>query len=61
MATIIAAAMMLEQLGEHESARLVHAGVEHVALNGPKTIDLGGEAKTPEVGDAVEAFIRSQR
>ncbi len=60
MAAIIAAAMMLEQLGEQEAARLVHAGVAHVALNGPRTMDLGGDAKTDEVGDAVEAWIRAQ-
>ena len=53
--------MMLEHLGEHEAARLVYAGVEHVALNGPKTIDLGGEAKTHDVGDAVAAWIHTQK
>ena len=61
MAAITAAAMMLEQLGEDEAAKLVYDGVAHIALNGPRTIDLGGEAKTPDVGDAVEAYIRSTR
>jgi tartrate dehydrogenase/decarboxylase/D-malate dehydrogenase len=51
---------MLEQLGEQEAASLVYDGVAHVALNGPRTMDLGGEAKTPDVGDAVEAFIRAK-
>jgi tartrate dehydrogenase/decarboxylase / D-malate dehydrogenase len=61
MAAIWAASMMLESLGEDEAAGLVMRGVEHVALNGPRTIDLGGSAGTREVGDAVEAFIRSTR
>jgi tartrate dehydrogenase/decarboxylase/D-malate dehydrogenase len=61
MAAITAAAMLLEQLGEGEGAALVNGGVAHVALNGPKTVDLGGGAKTREVGDAVETFIRSAR
>jgi tartrate dehydrogenase/decarboxylase/D-malate dehydrogenase len=61
LATVIAASMMLEHLGEHDAARLVYQGVEHVALNGPKTIDLGGEAKTHEVGDAIAAWIHAQK
>jgi tartrate dehydrogenase/decarboxylase/D-malate dehydrogenase len=59
MAAITAAAMLLEQLGEAEGAKLIHDGVAHVALHGPRTMDLGGEARTRDVGDAVEASIRS--
>jgi tartrate dehydrogenase/decarboxylase / D-malate dehydrogenase len=59
MAAIWAASMMLEQLGEHEAAGLVMRGLEHVALDGPRTKDLGGQAKTVDIGSAVEAFIRS--
>jgi tartrate dehydrogenase/decarboxylase / D-malate dehydrogenase len=58
MAAIWAASMMLEQLGENEAAALVMRGLEHVALNGPRTKDLGGQAKTAEIGDAVVAAIK---
>ena len=58
MAAIWAASMMLEQLGETEAAGLVMRGLEHVALSGPYPKDLGGSARTAEVGDAVEAAIR---
>ncbi len=61
MAAIIAAAMMMETLGEHEGAQLINDGVAHVAMNGPKTMDLGGDAKTKDVGAAVEAYIRSRK
>ena len=59
MAAIWAASMMLEQLGEDEAAALVMGGLEHVALNGPYTKDLGGTAKTVDIGDAVAAAIRA--
>jgi tartrate dehydrogenase/decarboxylase/D-malate dehydrogenase len=59
MAAIWAASMMLEQLGEQEASALVMRGLEHVALNGPRTKDLGGQARTTEVGDAVVAAINS--
>jgi tartrate dehydrogenase/decarboxylase/D-malate dehydrogenase len=61
MAAIWAASMMLDQLGEAEGAALVMRGLEHVALEGPRTKDLGGQAKTADIGAAVEAFIRSSR
>ena len=61
MAAIIAAAMMMETLGEHQAAQLINDGVAHVAMNGPKTIDLGGDGKTKDVGAAVEAYIRSRK
>jgi tartrate dehydrogenase/decarboxylase/D-malate dehydrogenase len=57
MAAIWAAAMMLEQLGEDEAAKLVMAGLESVALDGPHTKDLGGTAKTVDVGGAVATAI----
>jgi tartrate dehydrogenase/decarboxylase/D-malate dehydrogenase len=59
MAAIWAASLMLDQLGESEAAALVMRGVEHVAAEGPRTKDLGGSAKTADIGAAVEAFIRS--
>jgi len=59
MAAIWAAAMMLEQLGEAQAAALVMGGLESVAQNGPYTKDLGGTAKTVDIGDAVAAAIRA--
>ncbi len=58
MAAIWAASLMLEQLGEQEAAGLVMRGLEHVALEGPRTKDLGGQAKTVDIGTAVEAAIK---
>lgn len=59
MAAIWAASMMLDSLGEAEGAALIMRGLEAVALNGPYTKDLGGTARTVEVGDAVVAAIRA--
>jgi tartrate dehydrogenase/decarboxylase/D-malate dehydrogenase len=53
MAAIWAGAMMLDHLGESEGARLVMDALRHVALNGPRTKDLGGTAKTVEMGTAI--------
>jgi tartrate dehydrogenase/decarboxylase/D-malate dehydrogenase len=51
------AAQMLEHLGEAEAAaRLMHA-VEQVTAAGPRTPDLGGDATTVQVTDAVIAAI----
>lgn len=57
MATIWAGSMMLEHLGEIEGARLVMDALKYVAKNGPRTKDLGGTAKTIDMGDAVAAAI----
>jgi tartrate dehydrogenase/decarboxylase / D-malate dehydrogenase len=57
MATIWAGAMMLEHLGEIEASRLVMDALRHVAKNGPRTRDLGGNATTVELGTAVAAAI----
>ena len=59
MAAIWAASMMLDSLGETEAAALIMHGLDTVALNGPYTKDLGGSAKTVDVGDAVAAAIRA--
>jgi tartrate dehydrogenase/decarboxylase/D-malate dehydrogenase len=50
---IWSAALMLEHLGEGvASARVLHA-IEAVCRSGPRTRDLGGDASTSDVGDAV--------
>lgn len=58
-ATILAAAMMLEHLGEFESARRIDKAVDKVLKNGPLTGDLGGKANTVEFTDAVIARLES--
>jgi tartrate dehydrogenase/decarboxylase/D-malate dehydrogenase len=57
MAAIWSAALMLDHLGEPESAALVMKALRHVALEGPKTTDLGGRASTHDVGSAIVAAI----
>jgi tartrate dehydrogenase/decarboxylase/D-malate dehydrogenase len=52
-AAILAAAMMLEDLGELDLARRVGAALEKVCRSGPRTPEIGGTATTTEVGDAV--------
>ena len=54
MAAIFAGAMMLEFLGEVEASRRLEEIVVAVLSDGiPLTADLGGSAKTHEVGNAV--------
>jgi tartrate dehydrogenase/decarboxylase/D-malate dehydrogenase len=59
MAAVWAASMMLDSMGETDAGALVMHGVEAVALNGPRTIDLGGSTGTAEVGDAIVAAIKA--
>jgi tartrate dehydrogenase/decarboxylase/D-malate dehydrogenase len=46
-------AMMLEHLGHPEAAAAVMRGIERTLAEGPRTADLGGRAKTSEMGKAV--------
>jgi tartrate dehydrogenase/decarboxylase/D-malate dehydrogenase len=57
MAAVWSASLMLEHLGESESARLVMDALRTVARSGPKTPDLGGSASTSDVGAAIVAAI----
>jgi tartrate dehydrogenase/decarboxylase / D-malate dehydrogenase len=50
---IWSAALMLESLGEDEAARRLMRALETVCRDGPRTGDVGGDASTSEVGDAV--------
>lgn len=61
MATAWAASMLLEHLGEAEAAGLLMRAVEHVALEGPRTPDLGGTASTRELGQAMVDAILAAR
>ncbi len=58
LAAILSAAMMLDHLGELAASQAIHAAVaELLRTRGPRTPDLGGTAKTNEVGEAVARLI----
>ena len=57
---IWSAALMLDHLGEAAAAGQVLAALEAVCLDGPRTRDVGGEATTREVGEAVVARVAGQ-
>ncbi len=57
LATVWAAALMLEHLGERDAAALLVRAVETVARQGPHAADLAGRATTAEVAAAVVAAI----
>jgi tartrate dehydrogenase/decarboxylase/D-malate dehydrogenase len=54
---IWSAALMLEQLGETAAAARVMRAVEGVCREGTVTRDIGGEASTTQVGDAVARAV----
>lgn len=61
IAAIWAAAMMLEHLGQSDAGELLMDAVEAVTREGKLlTPDLGGEATTVEVGEAIRARVRRQ-
>jgi len=54
IATIWAGALMLDYLGEPKAAQRITRAIENVVKAGKvKTRDLGGKAKTTEMGDAI--------
>jgi 3-isopropylmalate dehydrogenase len=59
VATIWAGSMLLDQLGEHEAAAAVLDGIGRAIMAGVKTRDMGGQARTPDVGDFIAAFLRN--
>jgi tartrate dehydrogenase/decarboxylase/D-malate dehydrogenase len=52
---IWSASLLLGALGEPEAAGALMAALEETCREGPRTRDVGGEATTREVGDAVAA------
>lgn len=62
IATILAGKMLLDYLGEKDSADTVQRGVMEVLNEGRVlTYDLGGKAKGSEVGEAIVDKIRTHR
>jgi tartrate dehydrogenase/decarboxylase / D-malate dehydrogenase len=57
IATFWTAAMMLEHLGEAQSATRLMAAIERVTADGVHTPDLGGKATTAEVTKAVRKAV----
>jgi isocitrate/isopropylmalate dehydrogenase len=62
LAAIRSAALLLDFLGQGETAAAVTACVaDQLAAGTPRTPDLGGNATTAEVGDDLAARIRERR
>jgi tartrate dehydrogenase/decarboxylase/D-malate dehydrogenase len=53
MGAIWSAVLMLDTLGETEASRRLMQALEDTSREGPRTGDVGGEARTSEVGDAI--------
>jgi isocitrate/isopropylmalate dehydrogenase len=59
IAALLSASLMLEELGEPEAAQMLEDAVRLTVQEGKTlTPDLGGQASTQEVGDAVAKRIR---
>ena len=50
-------AMMLEHLGHPDAARAIIEAIETILVEGPRTPDIGGKARTIELGQAVAEAI----
>ncbi len=57
-ATILAAKMMIDNLGHRELGQKIEDAVQKTFDKGVYTQDLGGSAKTHEFGDMVASFVR---
>jgi len=54
---IWSASLMLEQLGEDAASSRLMDAIETVCREGPRTGDIGGDASTSEVGDAISERV----
>ncbi len=61
IAAILAAAMLLDHVGQAERAGRIYAAVEHVLRHGPHTPDLGGAATTGQMAKEIETRITNTR
>ncbi|APH38707.1 isocitrate/isopropylmalate dehydrogenase family protein [Methanohalophilus halophilus] len=58
IATIWAGSMLIDQLGENEAAASIVSAIEqNIMENNVKTYDMGGSAKTSDVGDDIARII----
>jgi tartrate dehydrogenase/decarboxylase/D-malate dehydrogenase len=53
LGTLWSGALMLEHLGEETAAKKILMAIIDVLNDGPRPVDLGGDATTSAVGDAV--------
>jgi isocitrate/isopropylmalate dehydrogenase len=60
LATVWAGSLLLDHLGEHEAAAGVLSAIEKSILAGITTRDMGGNASTADVGNAVARFVREE-
>jgi tartrate dehydrogenase/decarboxylase/D-malate dehydrogenase len=51
------ASLMLDHLGEPEAAATLMGALEEVCRDGPRTRDVGGDATTQQIGDAIAACV----
>ena len=59
IAMVWSGALMLDFLGHRDAHDAIVAAIERVLVEGPRTPDLGGTAKTPEVGQAIaQALVK---
>jgi tartrate dehydrogenase/decarboxylase / D-malate dehydrogenase len=58
---IWSASLMLGYLGEGEASGDLMTALEIVCSEGPRTRDVGGDATTAEVGNAVAAAVSASR
>jgi tartrate dehydrogenase/decarboxylase/D-malate dehydrogenase len=58
VAMIWSAALMLDFLGERAAHDAIVKAIETVLIEGPRTPDLGGQASTTEMGEAIARLIR---
>jgi 3-isopropylmalate dehydrogenase len=59
VATIWAGSMLLDHIGEHDAASAVLRAIERSIADGVVTKDMGGRAKTSDVGDYLSRIILS--
>ena len=50
---------MLDFLGEREAHEAITRCIERLLVSGPRTRDLGGDANTTEVGQALAAMVEA--
>jgi tartrate dehydrogenase/decarboxylase/D-malate dehydrogenase len=58
LATIWAGSMLLDHLGEHEAAAAVLSGIEQSIRDGFVTKDMGGTARTSDVGAYIASMVK---